>query len=695
MRLRERLFGRVRQTLRYQLVVYILLPVFIAAALAIGVTGYWFFDFTQDNLMRKVRGDAYLAQYALRQVERKRYLADLQRFADSFEVRTAIARHNVSRLEQERRDFMKEHGFTFVHITGPLGRWLYEKGSGPKATSKPTLLTARALRNEPGVALEVFNRDDLAREGPTVLARVEELKETGQDWIPQGLVLRAVVPIRNAQGKIFAALDGGVLFNGRSEILKAVREQVYRTGTLPANSLGLVGIALDDVRIDSSGTSGAKPDVFFGTRVRDQIRDAVVGAGRVVVARDSVGGRTYLSAYAPVYDVHAQGVGMLQVGFDEAPFRSIYFRAVALLFLIVATVTGIATVLAFRGVRFVTTPIEKITGVVHATRTGFGRRIGPVESGREIRELARQFDAMLDLLQERDQEIRLAASELETKVEVRTRELATKNLDLERSIALLNETREQLLLNEKLAALGEMAAGIAHEINNPASVLVGNLDLMVRDLGDASEPVKQEIEVMVQQVDRIRHIVNSLLQFARPEQALGVTSRADVNQVVQDTIGLVRYAADAKALSLQVQPGATHPIRIDVYELQQVLVNLVLNAVHVLETSGSILITTRNLDNGGVGIDVRDNGPGIPSENLPRLFDPFFTTKSRGNTGLGLAVSYGIVRRHGGELSVETEPGKGTTFHIRLPADDAGADMRASEYPARSGAVSAVPTNTK
>jgi len=685
MRAWNHLRNRIHATLRYQLVVYILLPVFLAATVAIGFTIYWFYDFTKDNLFRKVRGDVYLAQYAFQQFSRKKYLADLQHLADSYELRTAISRRNSAQLEQLRQAFIKDHGFTFVHITGPLGRWLYEKPTGKRRTSKPTLLTARALRNEPAVALEVFNQDDLARENPAVIRQLDELaphfRKNGNQWIPRALVLRAVVPIRDAHGNIFAVLDGGVLLNNRPDILDAVRDQVYGSGSLPPNGQGLVGLLIDDSRIDSSTESGILPQTFLGTRVSAQIRDAVVGTGKVKVAEDTLAGRKYISAYVPLFDVNAQSVGMLQVGFDEGPFRMIYFRAGAVLLIIVLLVTAAATMVAFRGVRMVTTPIEKITSVVQANKSGLEARIGPIEAGGEIQELARQFDAMLDLLRQRNSEIRLAAAELELKVQERTRELANKNLDLEATVKLLNETQHQLLMKEKLASVGEMAAGIAHEINNPTSVLIGNLDLLVRDLGDAAKPVEEDIDLIVQQVDRIRHIVNSLLQFARPERAMGYIALTDVNTVVKNAVTLVRHAADGKAIQFDIDTHASNQIRINEYELEQVLINLVLNAIRIVGQHGRISIDTRDREEGGVYIDVSDDGPGITEEDTGRLFDPFFTTNPHGNSGLGLSISYGIIQRYDGVISVESEPGKGSTFHIFLPGinDHEQSDTRASQ----------------
>ena len=671
MRAWNHLQKRIQTALRYQLVVYILLPVFLAAAVAIGVTIYWFYDFTKDNLFRKVRGDVYLAQYAFQQIGRKRYLADLQHFADSFELRTAISSGNAVQLEHLRRVFLRDHGFTFVHITGPLGRWLFEKPFARKRTSKPTPLTARALRNEPTVALEVFNQDDLERENPLVTKQLDELaphfRSNENPWIPRALMLRAVVPIRDAHGKIFAVLDGAVLLNNRPDILNAVRDQVYGSGSLPSNSQGLVGLLLDDSRIDSSTESGIKPDTFLGTRVPDLLRDIVVGTGKVKVTEEALAGRNYISAYAPLYDVNAQSVGMLQVGFDEGPFRMIYFRAGGVLLIIVILVTAAATLVAFRGVRMVTTPIEKITEVVQANKSGLEARIGPIEAGSEIQELARQFDTMLDLLRQRNAEIRQAASELEQKVEERTRELANKNSDLEETVKLLNETQRQLLLKEKLASVGEMAAGIAHEINNPTSVLIGNLDLLVRDLGEAAKPVEEDIDLIVQQVDRIRHIVNSLLQFARPERALGNVALTDVNDVVKNAVTLVRHAADGKTVHFDIKTQAGNRIRINEYELEQVIINLVLNAIRIVDDKGQVSIDAMDTADGGIQIDITDNGPGIADDEQSKLFDPFFTTNPHGNSGLGLSISYGIIRRYEGEITVDSILGEGSTFHIRLP----------------------------
>ena len=676
-----RLRDRVQTTLRYQLVVYVLLPVFLAAAVAFGITIYWFYDFTKDNLFRKVRGDVYLAQYAFRQASRKRYLADLQHLADSYELRNAIARGNSKQIQSILTEFRRDHGFTFVHITGPLGRWLHNGSTRAHRTSKPSPLTARAIRNEPTVALEVFSREDLLREDPEIPKQIEELKthfqQNGNQSVSRALMLRAVVPIHSARGKILTVLDGGVLLNNRPEILNAVRDQVYGSGSLPKNGQGLVGLLLDDSRIDSSTESGVQPGTFLGTRVSDAIRSRVVGSGKVAVSEDYLAQRTYISAYAPLYDVNGQSVGMLQVGFDEGPYRMIYFSAGGALLLIVILVTAAATLVAFRGVRLVTQPIEKITDVIQRNKSGLEARIGPIQAGGEIQELAREFDVMLDLLRQRNSEIRSAAAELEEKVAERTRELANKNADLVDTVKLLNETQRQLLLKEKLASVGEMAAGIAHEINNPTSVLIGNLDLLVRDLGDAAKPVEEDIDLIVQQVDRIRHIVNSLLQFARPERSLGSVSVINVNDVIKNAVTLVRHAADGKQVKFSIKTRASNPIRINEYELEQVLINLVLNAIRIVGDHGRIAIESMDSPNGGIVIDVGDNGPGITDDDASRLFDPFFTTNPHGNSGLGLSISYGIIQRYNGDISVDSVMGKGSTFHIELPGAHAKAGQGA------------------
>ena len=350
----------------------------------------------------------------------------------------------------------------------------------------------------------------------------------------------------------------------------------------------------------------------------------------------------------------------------EKAFRAVYFRSAALLLTLFLVATAIAAWIAVRGVRSVFKPIEKMAAVVRATQAGEDRRIGPIGTHDETGELARQFDTMLDQLAARNREVQRSADALEMKVTERTHELAQKNTELHETIALLEKTQQQLVLADKLSALGKMAAGIAHEINNPTAVILGNLDVLTSELGAASQPVAREIELIAQQVERIQHIVTSLLQFARARPGAGPVADISVNQLVQDVLPLVAHVLKAKSITLDTQLDAQGTVAVNAFDLEQVLINLVVNAANACDAHGRIRVTTADRADNNTVISVHDNGCGIDSESLKRIFDPFFSTNPQRGAGLGLSVSYGLVQRYGGRITVESKVNVGSVFHVWL-----------------------------
>jgi len=227
-----------------------------------------------------------------------------------------------------------------------------------------------------------------------------------------------------------------------------------------------------------------------------------------------------------------------------------------------------------------------------------------------------------------------------------------------------------LVMSEKLAAIGELTAGVAHEINNPVAVIQGNLDVLRDLLGPAAEPVRQEIRLIHEQTDRIRQIVTKLLQFARPGEFAGYAEAVDVNEVVADCLFLTQHGFDRRALEVATDFAARARIEINRSELQQVLINLIVNAVQAMPDGGRLSLATADWSEDGeaVGavIRVRDTGHGIAPEDLSHIFDPFFTTKKGSGTGLGLSISYTIVERYGGRITVDSRPGEGTEFALWL-----------------------------
>ncbi|MES9847866.1 MAG: ATP-binding protein [Candidatus Thiodiazotropha sp.] len=357
---------------------------------------------------------------------------------------------------------------------------------------------------------------------------------------------------------------------------------------------------------------------------------------------------------------------MLYAGFLESPSRNALWQALGVLILLFLALMLFSSILSISGAKSIFKPLEMMMAVVRATREGYTKRIGKISSMDEIGVLANEFDLLLDLLQERSLQVQQWADQLEEKVDERTAELKLKNQKLVTTIQILRETRAQLIAAEKLAALGELTAGVAHEINNPTAVMLGNLDLLVEELGDNATPVKGEIDLIIEQIFRIKDIINNLLQYARPDEIKETPSVIDVNEVVQHTLALVRYLRKQKQFEIRLDLNASRPVKINPHELQQVLVNLFVNAVHALDSSAGIIsLSTDDWDEKGVVIRIEDNGMGIEEEQIEMIFNPFHTSKRVGEgTGLGLSVSYGLIKKYGGDITVRSDQGQGSSFSV-------------------------------
>ena len=308
------------------------------------------------------------------------------------------------------------------------------------------------------------------------------------------------------------------------------------------------------------------------------------------------------------------------------------------------------------------------------------------ESGlEELDHLSASFETMA-------RELQVLYADLEAKVEDRTR--------------MLKETQDQLIQSEKMASIGQLAAGVAHEINNPMAFVIGTIDVLGQyweslsvllkkyaaleealtgspvpevaaaleeiealrqkaEIGAVVKDIPQLLKQSAQGADRVKKIVHDLMIFTRVDER--ERSPVSINALLDSTIGIIGNEIRFKA-DLVRQYGDDLPL-VMCYsrQISQVFMNILMNAVQAMETRGVITVGTRR-DKDRVIIDISDTGPGIPSEIQTRIFDPFFTTKPVGKgTGLGLSVTYNIIKMHNGEIAVSSKPGEGTTFSVRLP----------------------------
>jgi len=662
----------IKGTVRYKLLVLVLLPILLVMPIALAMAVYWGSRFSYEQLFIKVNTDLSVTHDIFGRM-REDYLNQLTSLAQSYDFRVALQKENKTALQEQVTRLKNTTGFNYLHLVNPDGNWIFEGQQSGQVRFSSSF--QRALEGQAITGIEIFSHEELAAEEPAMATLLElqlletpRARPTERKTENRGMMIRTIVPISNDQGKTIALLDGGVLLNNNFEFVDTIRDLVYGPGSLPEGSIGTVTVFLDDVRISTNVPLRLR-ERALGTRVSNEVRTKVLDHGEKWIDRAFVVNDWYISAYEPIIDIDGQRVGILYAGFLEKPFRNELWRALFVLIFIFIALMIFYALVAIRGAKSIFKPIEAMSNVVSATRAGDkSQRIGNIESTDELGVLAREFDAMLELLQQRQQELETWAEQLEEKVTERTTELQQKNTDLRHTITALHQTRQKLVVAEKLAALGELTAGVAHEINNPTQVILGNLDVLSESLGKNVEPVEDEIELIIQQVYRIQEIVNHLLQYARPDQYASYIDEIDVNEIVQETLKLVRHLQTKNRVNLSLELNATQHIEINPQELEQVLVNLISNAIHALpDVGGKIKISSRNWEDKGIVIEIKDNGCGIDEEQIGKIFNPFYSTKGQGEgTGLGLSVSYGIIRRYGGNITVTSTPGKGSDFCVWL-----------------------------
>ncbi len=334
------------------------------------------------------------------------------------------------------------------------------------------------------------------------------------------------------------------------------------------------------------------------------------------------------------------GIGDLLVGV-QIPRTAVYLTARELLsrLILVSILLLFAAVLLSNILsRRVTQPIEKLSRATEDVGRGrFDVHVG-IKSSDEIGVLADSFNSMATELKDRDES--------------------------------LKEAQAKLIQSEKMAAFGQLGAGIAHEVKNPLSGILGYAELSLMKMKE-DEPSYEYVKIIEKETMRCNKIIENLLKFSRQEKV--AFEPLKVNFVLDDSVAIVDHQLGMHQITLERDCAPDLPKTMgNPNQIQQVLMNIMINAQQAMDGKpGSIKVSTREIEGERIEIRVTDTGPGMPEEVQARLFEPFFTTKEAGKgTGLGLSVSYGIIKDHGGDITVESEAGKGSTFVITLPVID-------------------------
>lgn len=643
-------------SIRNKLLAMALLPLLVVLPLLVGALLIWGNAAYDRLLITKVRSDLAVARGYFEQVLSE-VGSGTHAVAASYALFQPLQRRDLATVQALLARESQRLGFDFINLYQLDGRlitadWL--ASAVPSTEIRAPAHGAAAIHariSTDQASLARLEPAELLALAPHLAPRIHIPLIPTRSAIPttrsvedRALVMLATTPVRGADGNIVALLRGGVLLNQNLPFIDHINRIVYPEGSLPFGSHGTATLFMDDVRI-TTNVRLFQDERAIGTRVSQAVREAVLTHGETWLDRAFVVNDWYVSAYEPLLDAAGERAGMLYVGYLEEPFRYVKYGMLALIVGIFLVVMVLAALFSLRWARSIFRPLEQMNQTMQRVEDGdTGARVGLVTARDEIGALAGHLDQLLDVIDEKTRALQRWAEELDAKVVERTHELAQSN-------ASLQQAQQQLVKSEKLAAIGQLTASVAHEINNPIAVIQGNLDLMRETLGAQATPVRAELTLLDQQVERMRLIVTQLLQYARPTEYAGYVEAVDVNQTLENSLVLVAHLLARTRIEVERDLLATARAGVNRQELQQVVINLMINAIQAMPEGGRLRLRTRNREDGknGVLLEISDSGPGLSERVKERLFRPFFTTKNDGN-GLGLWISVGLVERYGGSI---------------------------------------------
>jgi two-component system NtrC family sensor kinase len=434
-----------------------------------------------------------------------------------------------------------------------------------------------------------------------------------------GLALAGVYPVRGEDGRVIGAVLAAHLFNNDFTLVDRIKEVA---------GVDTATIFFGDLRVSTNVME--KGERAVGTRVSQDVYDVVLKQGRDYVGRAFVVNEWFITRYEPLRDHEGQVVGSLYVGDLLSSFDTLVqgFRNQVILIALVCIV--VAGVIAVPIADFITRPIAEL-----------------VEANR-----------------------RLAQGDMAVRVHSPGNgELAVLGRSFNNMVETLHATQQELLHKENLASMGQLAAGVAHELNNPLGTILLYSDVLYKEAVE-DDSRRDDLHVIIKETNRCKVIVRDLLNFARQTKVMAQPTH--VNQLLEKLAAEQGKHPKFENIEIVLRLDASLPtIQADPLQLQQVFINLMNNAAEAMQAKdrGRLTIATRQALYGqGVEVAITDTGVGISEDNKAKLFTPFFTTKPIGKgTGLGLAIVYGIVKMHRGQIQAESEEGKGTTFIITLP----------------------------
>ena len=565
-----------------------------------------------------------------------------------------IKRHDISGMAYMkaliRSGTATQHGndhiiLDMLTLVDAEGKVLY-RASNP-AISGDSLLNDPVVENcirgkIPLSSTELMSIKNILRENPALSERAQTQiiktplsADIRGDKLSEGMVMKVACPImdRNTH-RLLGVLVGGVLVNKDNEIVDKIKETLYHGEKYKGQEMGVATIFQGGVRI-STNVMTKDNKRAIGTILSKEVYDQVIKEGKDWVGRAFVVKDWYITTYTPIFNMDKKLIGILYTGILEAKYRDIKWA----LIWINLGITTLGMIIAFIISLYLgNTIINRIRILKNATEA--------IASGNLDYKLSPDKISGFNMLDEAFNDM--------------ARSLKDHNDQLQKM-------HHQLAITEKLTALGKMAAGVAHEINNPLGGILLYSNIVLEDIPEDS-PARENIQKIIYQTNRCKEIVQSLLDFAKTSTSAMLPLQ--INQIIYTSLRLVRDQSMFHGIEVEASLAENLPETIgDRSRLEEVFLNLFINAADAMKGSGKLTIITGLNRNKSIRISISDTGKGIDREHFSHIFEPFFTTKEPGEgTGLGLSIVYGIIQKHNGTIDAECTTGAGTTFIISLPA---------------------------
>ncbi len=568
----------------------------------------------------------------------------LNYISSSYTFQNSVRDKDKALIYSELMDIKREIHFDILNVVDAEGKIIVRARnfnlSGDDVNND--LFVKYILKNKKACyGFDVVDYNSLLKENKSLadkaIINVQPTKKSaasGKVLENRGMVLKAASPIFQ-NGKFIGIIYGALLLNNDYELVDNIRSLIFGEEKINGIDLGTATIFLDDLRI-STNVKTRDGKRATGTRVSAEVYKKVFIEGKLWVDKAFVVDNWYISAYTPIYNIENKIIGIIYNGILEEKYSSIIKNTTALILIFIIITAAVVILL---NVYFINLWIGPIKTLVEASKEiikGNYHMKVTIDTNDEMNYFGYVFNKMAEAILERDR-------------------------------ILKERTQKQIVQTEKLASLGRLASGIAHEINNPITGILTYSSLLLEDL--VNTEYEDDLRVIVNETMRCRNIVKGILDFARETKL--EKQFIDINKIITETLMILEKHVNFQNVRIVKNLSDNMPeINIDVNQMKSIINNFSVNAADAMPDGGTIEITTYyNKEKGTIVMEFSDTGIGIPAENLNKIFDPFFTTKDTGKgTGLGLAVCYGIIERHNGLISVRSTEGAGTTFTIELPA---------------------------